>query len=141
MTTDEMHQIGADAEAVGLSLRTIRHYEEVGVVVPSGRSPGGFRLYTDADIERLRVVKRMKPLDFTLDEIRDVLALLDALEGVADGDEDEAVASAAARLGMYASLAEERYERMRERMAAASEFTDTLHRAVRRARASEPRQR
>lgn len=141
MTTDEMHQIGAVAEAVGLSLRTIRHYEEVGVVVPSGRSPGGFRLYTDADIERLRVVKRMKPLDFTLDEIRDVLALLDALEGVADGDEDEAVASAAARLGMYASLAEERYERMRERMAAASEFTDTLHRAVRRARASEPRRR
>jgi DNA-binding transcriptional MerR regulator len=138
MTTDGMHQIGAVAEAVGLSLRTIRHYEEVGVVVPSGRSPGGFRLYTDADIERLRVVKRMKPLDFTLDEIRDVLALLGA---VAEGDGPEAVEGAAARLGMYASLAEERYERLRERLAAASEFIDTLQRAVRRARGAEARRR
>lgn len=138
MTTDGMHQIGAVAEAVGLSLRTIRHYEEVGVVVPSGRSPGGFRLYTDADIERLRVVKRMKPLDFTLDEIRDVLALLGA---VVEGDGPEAVEGAAARLGMYASLAEERYERLRERLAAASEFIDTLQRAVRRARGAEARRR
>lgn len=54
----EMHQIGEVAEAVGLSLRTIRYYEEVGVVPPWGRTAGGFRLYTDDDIERLRLVKR-----------------------------------------------------------------------------------
>ncbi len=62
------HQIGEVAELVGLSLRTIRHYEEVDLVPPSGRSSGGFRLYTDADIARLRLVKHMKPLDFTLEE-------------------------------------------------------------------------
>jgi len=59
-----MHQIGEVADAVGLSLRTIRYYEE-GVAPPSGRAAGGFRLYTDDDIELLRLVKQMKPLDFS----------------------------------------------------------------------------
>ena len=55
----QLHQIGTVAERVGLSLRTIRHYEEVGLVVPSGRSAGGFRLYTDGDVERLEQVVRV----------------------------------------------------------------------------------
>lgn len=75
MSGNDVHQIGVVADAVGLSLRTIRHYEEVGVVVPSGRSQGGFRLYTDADIDRLMQVKAMKPFGFSLDEISEVLDL------------------------------------------------------------------
>lgn len=71
----DLHQIGVVADTVGLSLRTIRHYEEVGLVVPSGRSQGGFRLYTDADIDRLVQVKAMKPFGFSLDEISEVLDL------------------------------------------------------------------
>ena len=78
-----MHQIGEVAERVGLSLRTVRHYDEAGLVVPSGRTPGGFRLYTDDDIERLALIKRMKPLGFTLDEMRELLALRDRLVGTA----------------------------------------------------------
>ena len=46
----EHMQIGEVAERVKLSLRTIRHYEEVGLVPPSARSKGGFRLYTEADV-------------------------------------------------------------------------------------------
>lgn len=42
-------QIGEVAERIGLSLRTIRYYEEVGLVVPSVRSQGGFRLYTEPE--------------------------------------------------------------------------------------------
>lgn len=57
-------QIGEVAERTGLSLRTIRYYEEVGLITPSARSQGGFRLYTEEDIARLGVVKAMKPLDF-----------------------------------------------------------------------------
>ncbi len=72
-------QIGEAADRVGLSIRTIRHYEEAGLIVPSARSDGGFRLYTEPDLDRLRVVKRMKPLGFTLDEMRDLLAILDDL--------------------------------------------------------------
>lgn len=119
-----MHQIGEVADAVGLSLRTIRHYEEVGVVVPSGRSTGGFRLYTDDDVDRLRMVRRMKPLDLSLEEIREVLALLDRV-GEAPGD-----ASAREQLATYAALAVERCERLRTRLALAMEFTDALGRAV-----------
>ncbi len=46
-------RIGEVADRVGLSLRTIRHYDEIGLVVPSDRSAGGFRLYTEADVVRL----------------------------------------------------------------------------------------
>jgi len=79
MTTTDLHQIGVVADTVGLSLRTIRHYEEVGLVVPSGRSHGGFRLYTNDDIDRLVQVKAMKPLGFSLDEISEVLELRRAM--------------------------------------------------------------
>lgn len=54
-------QIGEVSERTELSLRTIRYYEEVELVVPTARSTGGFRLYTEADIARLTLVKRMKP--------------------------------------------------------------------------------
>ena len=135
MSDQRMHQIGEVAESVGLSLRTIRHYEEVGVVVPSGRSAGGFRLYTDAEVDRLRLVRRMKPLNFSLEEIRDVLALLDTLGG--DAVVDDGVAG---RLEMYAALAAERCERLRTQLAGALELTDMLGRAVQGARgASAPR--
>ena len=82
---DELHQIGAVAERVGLSLRTIRHYEEVGLVTPTGRSAGGFRLYTDADVDRLSQVKVMKPLGFSLEETHEVLELLVARAGARVG--------------------------------------------------------
>jgi len=115
-----MHQIGEVAEAVGLSLRTIRHYEELGVVVPSGRSAGGFRLYTEQDMDKLRKVKGMKPMGFTLEEIRQVLELLDeAADPGAPPDVFE-------RLQMYAALAVERRDKYRERLAMAVEFTASI---------------
>ncbi|MET9826464.1 MerR family transcriptional regulator, partial [Streptomyces sp. NPDC006349] len=73
-------QIGEVASRTELSLRTIRHYEETGLVVPSARSQGGFRLYTEADVARLMVIRRMKPLGFTLDEMRDLLEATDRLD-------------------------------------------------------------
>jgi len=66
-------QIGEVAECTSLSLQTIRYYEEIGLVSPSAHTQGGFRLYTEADVERLRLVKRMKPLEFSMDEMRDLL--------------------------------------------------------------------
>ena len=64
-------QIGEVADRTGLSLRTIRHYEEAGLIAPSARSKGGSRLYTEADVSRLMVIRRMKPLGFSLEEMRD----------------------------------------------------------------------
>lgn len=73
----DLIQIGVVTERVGLSLRTVRYYEEMGLVKPTARTKGGFRLYGPEQEERLRVLKAMKPLGFTLDEMRDLVQLLD----------------------------------------------------------------
>ncbi|WP_123571032.1 MerR family transcriptional regulator [Frigoribacterium sp. PhB118] len=88
-------QIGELAERTEMSLRTIRHYDEVGLLTPSGRSEGGFRLYTHDDYLRLMVIRRMKPLGFSLDEMAELLRVVDALDGGA-GDEGGAGDAAAA---------------------------------------------
>jgi DNA-binding transcriptional MerR regulator len=123
-TKDQMHQIGEVADAVGLSLRTIRYYEETGLVPPSGRSTGGFRLYTDADIERLRLVKHMKPLDLTIEEMRDLLTTRDQLADPAtpQHQRDELLD----RLAMFAELAEERCQRLRDQLEAGEKIGRTL---------------
>ncbi len=86
-------QIGEVSTRTGLSVKTIRHYDEVRVVVPSARSAGGFRLYTPADVARLVAIRRMKPLGFTLDEMRDLLAARDALEAASTTDGERAAAT------------------------------------------------
>jgi DNA-binding transcriptional MerR regulator len=123
-TNVQMHQIGEVAEAVGLSLRTIRYYEEAELVLPSGRSTGGFRLYTDADIERLRLVKHMKPLDLTIEEMRDLLTTRDQLADPATPKQqrDELLD----RLAMFAELAEERCQRLRDQLEAGEKIGRTL---------------
>lgn len=75
----ELLQIGEVAARTELSIKTIRHYDDVGVVTPSARSAGGFRLYTADDVGRLIAIRRMKPLGFTLDEMRNLLEALDVL--------------------------------------------------------------
>jgi MerR family copper efflux transcriptional regulator len=131
---DGMLQIGEVADAVGLSLRTIRHYEEVGLVPPSGRTNGGFRLYTDADVARLRLVKDMKPLEFTLEELRDLLHVRDRLAHDDVGAEEQA--ELVARLGMFAAAAEQRSSHLRAQLEAVETTADMLRREVRRHRTS-----
>lgn len=75
----EQHQIGKVADIVGLSLRTIRYYEEIGLVSPSGRTEGGFRLYTDPDIDRLRLLKALKPIGMSLEAMGEILEMSDQL--------------------------------------------------------------
>lgn len=124
MSVEGTSQIGEVAEAVGLSIRTIRHYDELGLVEPSGRSPGGFRLYTDADVERLRLVKRLKPLQFSLEEIQELLVTLDkVVAGTASGDEVE-------RLDGFAASAEQRCDDLRRQLHMAEELAVQLRRAA-----------
>jgi DNA-binding transcriptional MerR regulator len=121
-------QIGEVATLTGLSLRTLRYYEEVGLVTPSARSAGGFRLYTAVDVDRFELVKRMKPLDFSLEDMRGLLAVVDAL----DAEPDEA--ERARLLGELESLraaAEERVDTLRTRLAWAEEFAAGLDERVR----------
>ena len=77
-------RIGDVAERTSLSLRTLRHYDDLGLVSPSARTHGGFRLYTDDDVSRLMLVRRMKPLGYSLEEMRELLAVVDAVRAGSD---------------------------------------------------------
>lgn len=124
-------QIGEVAERTGLSLRTIRHYEEVDLVIPSARTKGGFRLYTEADIERLMVVRRMKPLGFSLDEMRDLLDITDRLSAPgAEAPAPEPRERLRERLDNYRKIADARCETLRAQLMAAEDFAATLRRRL-----------
>ena len=119
-------QIGDVAEQTGLSLRTIRYYEEAGLIVPSTRTSGGFRLYTTVDSDRLNLIKRMKPLGFSLDEMRDLLWLLDEL--TADTSDDAVEVSLRQRIERFAESVDARCELLREQLSAAGELAELLRR-------------
>lgn len=55
--TGRLLQIGEVADEVGLSLRTVRYYEQMGLLVPERRSEGGFRLYGTVQVQPLRLIK------------------------------------------------------------------------------------
>lgn len=113
-------QIGEVAERTGLSLRTIRYYGEVGLAEPSARSQGGFRLYTEPDVERLKLIMRMKPLDFSLEEMGDLLEILDGLQE--DGVAGETRESLLDRLLTYRAAADERARALRKKLDVAEDF-------------------
>jgi MerR family copper efflux transcriptional regulator len=126
---EQRMQIGEVADRTGLSLRTIRHYEEVGLVVPSARTKGGFRLYTAADVDRLMVIRRMKPLDFSLEEMRDLLSITDRLasdQPPADAERERL----RERLDAYRKIADARCETLRAQLMAAEDFAATLRRRL-----------
>lgn len=125
--TDESEvrmQIGEVAERTELSIRTVRHYDDVGLVVPSARSAGGFRLYTEPDVERLLVIRRMKPLGFTLAEMKE---LLDSLDILADSKTTPAQRiDAEAYVGQCHSKAEESCSTLQRQLSYAQELTELL---------------
>ncbi|MBE1523347.1 MerR family transcriptional regulator [Nesterenkonia lutea] len=90
--TGEVMHIGELAERTGLSLRTIRHYGDIGLLPASSRTEGGFRVYTEADLARLRRINYLKPLGFSLEEISEVVGLLD-LESLTPAQREQAEAA------------------------------------------------
>ena len=74
----EYLRIGELARRAGLSARTLRYYEEIGLVAPARRSPSGYRLYRRDAVERLAFIRRAKAMGLSLEEVRQVLAVHDA---------------------------------------------------------------
>ncbi len=66
-------KIGQLARATGVSIDTIRYYERRGVLPPPSRQPSGYRVYTDAAADRVRMARTLQALGFTLDEVIDAL--------------------------------------------------------------------
>lgn len=67
--------IGAVAKRVGVAIDTIRYYEREGLLPEPARRASGYRSYDDSAITQLRFIRRAKDLGFTLEEIRELLAL------------------------------------------------------------------
>jgi DNA-binding transcriptional MerR regulator len=61
------------ARLSGVSVRALHHYDEIGLLRPSGRSPAGYRLYDDADLSRLQQILFFRELEFPLPEIQRIL--------------------------------------------------------------------
>ena len=79
--------IGQAARRSGLPVKTIRFYEEQGVVPPPARSSGGFRLYTPIDVRRLRLVRLAKLMGLSLPEVRALVSQAFASECADFADE------------------------------------------------------
>ena len=66
-------KVGQLARRTGLTVRTLHHYDEIGLLTPSHRTAAGHRLYVEDDVARLQQVASLRNLGFPLEEIRDVL--------------------------------------------------------------------
>jgi DNA-binding transcriptional MerR regulator len=90
-------------------------------VIPTTRSEGGFRLYSENEVARLEVIKRMKPLGFSLEEMQELLTLLADLDS-GTGDRAQLVD----RLRMFHQAATARVTALKEQLAVAEGFAESL---------------
>jgi DNA-binding transcriptional MerR regulator len=72
---EKSYKISDISKETGLSADTLRYYEKVGLLKNINRTPSGIRLYSDADLSRLRFIQRAKTMNFTLDEISQLLQM------------------------------------------------------------------
>ncbi|GES32322.1 MerR family transcriptional regulator [Streptomyces angustmyceticus] len=68
------YSVGQVSRFAGITVRTLHHYDEAGLLSPGDRSPAGYRLYSDADLARLQQILFYRELGFPLDEIATILA-------------------------------------------------------------------
>ena len=124
---DGVMQIGEVAARTELSLRSLRHWEEVGLLRPSALTEEGFRLYTEADVEKILVIRRMKPLGFTLKQMsaamRDNEVLRDTGAGVLHTEARD-------RLAALLADAADRRDNLERQLAMADEFISQLGREL-----------
>jgi DNA-binding transcriptional MerR regulator len=72
---EQGYRIGDAAVRSGLSATNIRYYEKEGLIAPQARGDNSYRLYTDADVHRLRFIRLCRAMDMSLEEVRALLAL------------------------------------------------------------------
>ena len=75
---ERTHPVGTVARMAGVTVRTLHHYDTIGLLRPTGRAENGYRRYSDADLERLQRILFYRELGFGLDRIREAMADPDA---------------------------------------------------------------
>ncbi|MFJ4185985.1 MerR family transcriptional regulator [Kitasatospora sp. NPDC089509] len=73
MNGDEGYPVGAVAKIAKVTVRTLHHYDEIGLLSPAGRTRSGYRRYVDADLDRLQQILFYRELGFALEEIAAIL--------------------------------------------------------------------
>lgn len=123
----ESSRVGEVAEHFGVSPRTIKYYEEIGLVEPESRSRGGFRLYGEREVERLERILRMKGMGYSLAAIRELLTVRDAAQ---EADKATVLRTATGHLREREREAVERIRRMREDLKRAETLREDLRRDI-----------
>jgi len=91
----QLYTIEQVANRTGFTKRTLRYYEELGLLPPTGRTEGNYRRYTESDIQRLEQIKKMRELlGFTLTDLRAILDAEDEREHIKTAYKQETDAAA-----------------------------------------------
>jgi DNA-binding transcriptional MerR regulator len=120
-------RVGEVAERLEVSPRTVKYYEELGLVEPEERSAGGFRLYGSREIERLERILRMKSIGYSLAAIRELLAVRDTAQ---EADRVTVLRTATEHLREREREASERMLKIREDLRRAESLREELERDI-----------
>ena len=129
ITPDQPYlQIGEVAERTGVTQRTLRFYEEKGLLKPPTRMEGGFRLYSETDIQRLEQIKRLKRLlGFPLAEIKEMVDAEEVkLQLRADYRPEAALSQKKAQLLKAIEVTERQYDLIRQKVSDLAEMQSKL---------------
>jgi DNA-binding transcriptional MerR regulator len=118
-------RIGELGERVGVNPKTIRYYEDLGLISPPDRDPSGYRAYRKEAVARLRFIRAAQSIGLTLGEIREVLSFRDRGE---------------APCSHVAALIERHAHDLAERIAALESMRADLDRLAKKARTAQPRE-
>ncbi|MEV6560494.1 MerR family transcriptional regulator [Nocardia sp. NPDC051756] len=128
--TERVWKVGELAAEAGLTVRTLHHYDRIGLVHPAERSSTGHRLYTAGDVERLYQVLALRHLGLGLDQIMDLLAGTVAMPKVLSAHRDFLAAQLAATQELHALVAALAATAENSPDASAERFLELIRRTV-----------
>jgi MerR family transcriptional regulator, repressor of the yfmOP operon len=114
-----LYTIEQVATRTGFTKRTLRYYEEVGVLSPTGRTEGNYRLYSEADVERLERIRSLRELlGFSLADIREIMEAEDERVQIRDAYKHETeVAAKVAQLNRADDLIRHQLQLIEKKLA------------------------
>jgi DNA-binding transcriptional MerR regulator len=129
-------QIGEVSERTGLTQRTLRYYESIGLLEPATRMEGGFRLYSEPDLRRLEQIVQLKQLlGFSLAEIRQIVEADELLQQIMiENKQDPDPAERRARMERAVDIISDQLRLIRTRIAAMGELEARYNRRLERLR-------